>query len=191
MAPEQPTGAPDLRLVRLDRDTLEVDSLRQAVLRHRLPPGQARFTGLPVATLPAADAEDSRTPFAIVLADAAVTTVAEAGAASAGFAILDQVIRNPDMVAEPENAVLLRAFYVTPQWQGRGVGRISCSAPLLDDLVAEVAPHATEVVLCVNEGNHQAARVYRRSGFDFTGNVVPGSAGPQWVMSRPLDTGAR
>lgn len=186
MAPERSARAPRLRLVRLDRENGEADVLRRSVLRHRLAPGQAKFTGLPVATLPAADADESRTPFAIVLAATPVTTYAEAGTACTGFAVLDRNIRNPEMVDTPENAVLLRAFYVTPEWQGRGVGRISCSAPLLDNLVAEVAPHATEIVLCVNEGNQSAARVYRRAGFGFTGKIIPGTAGPQWVMNRPL-----
>ncbi|WP_306366779.1 GNAT family N-acetyltransferase [Nocardiopsis sp. CC223A] len=176
------------RLVRLDRDTEETALLRAAVLRHRLAPGQARFTGLPVATLPAADADPDRVPFAVVVG--AVTDAARAREAAAGFGVLDRAIRTPGMVENPQRAVLLRAYYVTPQWQGRGLGRASCAAPLLDRLITEAAPHADRVVLCVNEGNHTARRAYEAAGYTATGHIVPGDAGPQHVMSRPLHTGA-
>ncbi|MDT0328695.1 GNAT family N-acetyltransferase [Nocardiopsis lambiniae] len=187
--PEAPTDRALVpRLVRLDQDTAEVALLRTAVSRHRLAPGQSRFTGLPVATLPAADADPARVPFAIVLGP--VGDAADARAAAVGFGVLDRALRTRDMVAEPQRAVLLRAYYVTPQWQGRGLGRASCSAPLLDRLVTEIAPHADRVVLCVNVGNHVALRVYEAAGYTATGRVISGDAGPQHVMSRPLSTGA-
>ncbi|CAL9570534.1 hypothetical protein SUDANB121_04857 [Nocardiopsis dassonvillei] len=176
------------RLVRLDRDTEETALLRAAVLRHRLAPGQARFTGLPVATLPAADADPARVPFAIVLGP--VADPAQAREAAAGFGVLDVGTGLRGLVDEPQRAVLLRAYYVTPQWQGRGIGRTACAAPLLDRLAAETAPHATEAVLCVNTANPGARRVYEAAGYTATGRVIPGDAGPQQVMSRPLATGA-
>src|SRR5690606_8116739 len=146
------------------------------------------FTGLPVRTLPDADRDPERFPYAILALEGALTDLASARAACAGFGVPDRVIRS-ELVDAPERAVLLRAYYVTPQWQGRGVGRASCSAPLLDGLAEEVAPHADEIVLCVNQANQPAQRVYKASGFDFTGTVVAGNAGPQEVMSRPLVTG--
>ncbi|MEU3016841.1 GNAT family N-acetyltransferase [Nocardiopsis sp. NPDC007018] len=175
-----------VRLVRLDTGTAEADLLREAALSHRLPPEQSRFTGLPARTLPDADGDPERFPYAVVALEGPVDGPERAREACAGFGVLDRVIRS-ELVDAPERAVLLRAYYVTSQWQGRGVGRASCSAPLLDGLVREVAPHAREVVLCVNRGNLPAQRVYKASGFDFTGTVVPGDAGPQEVMSRPLE----
>ncbi|GAA1079279.1 GNAT family N-acetyltransferase [Nocardiopsis metallicus] len=174
-----------VRLVRLDVESAESALLREAVLEHDLPPEQLRFTGLPVRTLPDADQDPERVPYAIVALDAALTGPDSARAACAGFGVLDRVIGS-ELVDAPERAVLMRAYYVTPQWQGRGVGRASCSAPLLDRLAAEVAPHAELIVLCVNQANQQAQRAYRAAGFDFTGKVVPGTAGPQDVMARPL-----
>ncbi|WP_053615158.1 N-acetyltransferase [Nocardiopsis sp. NRRL B-16309] len=189
--PQEPDGGcvPGLRLVRLDRTTPEVAHLRRAVLRHRLAPGQSRYTGLPVATLPAADADPDRFPFAVVRTGAAPTDAAAARLACVGFGIIDRGAALVPLVDAPERAVLLRAYYVTPEWQGRGVGRAACAAPLLDLLVAGVAPATAEIVLCVNEANHQAERVYAAAGFAPTGRRIVESAGPQLVMSRPLATG--
>lgn len=176
------------RLVRLDRDTEETALLRAAVLRHRLAPGQTRFVGLPVATLPAADADPERVPFAIVVGPA--DDPARAREAAAGFGVLDGGAGLRELVDGPPRAVLLRAYYVTPQWQGRGIGRAACAAPLLDRLAAEAAPYAAEAVLCVNTANPGARRVYEAAGYTDTGRVIFGDAGPQHVMSRPLHTGA-
>ncbi|WP_017588872.1 GNAT family N-acetyltransferase [Nocardiopsis ganjiahuensis] len=178
-----------VRLVRLDEESAETALLREALLGHDLPPEQLRFTGLPVRTLPDADRDPERFPYAVVALEGALTDLDSARAACAGFGVLDRAIRS-ELVDSPERAVLLRAYYVTPQWQGRGVGRASCSAPLLDGLAEEVAPHADTIVLCVNQANQPAQRVYKASGFDFTGTVVPGSAGPQEVMARPLHPGS-
>ncbi len=178
-----------VRLVRLDTDTTEAALLRTAVLEHDLPPEQLRFTGLPVRTLPDADRDPERLPYAVVALEGDLTDLSRARVACAGFGVLDRVVRS-ELVDSPERAVLLRAYYVTPQWQGRGVGRASCSAPLLDRLAGEAAPHAEEIVLCVNRANQTAQRVYKAAGFDFTGTVVPGNVGPQEVMARPLRTGA-
>ncbi|MGW5878208.1 GNAT family N-acetyltransferase [Nocardiopsis terrae] len=180
--------AAQVRLVRLDEETGETALLRRVLPEHRLPPEQLRFTGLPAQTLPDADSDPERFPYAVVALAGALTDPATARAACAGFGVLDRAVRS-QLVDAPERAVLLRAYYVTPQWQGRGVGRTSCSPPLLDGLAVEVAPHAEEIVLCVNQSNLPAQRVYRAAGFGFTGNTVPGDAGPQDVMSRPLYTG--
>jgi GNAT superfamily N-acetyltransferase len=182
-------GAEPVRLVRLDRATPEAGLLRETVLRHRLPPGQRGRVRLPVTTLPDADADPARTPFAVV-GPGAVADAAGARAACAGFGVLDRAVHARDLVPDPARAVLLRAFYVTTAWQNRGVGRAVCSPPLLDRLAAQVAPGAAELVLCVDEANHAAARVYGRAGFVFTGRrFVDTAGGPQLVMSRPVERG--
>lgn len=178
--------SPDVRLVRLDRDTSETSALRRAVLEHDLPPEQLRFTGLPEQTLPEADDDPARTPYAVVVGEDPITGTEQARIRCAGFGILDRALRGP-LVDAPERAVLLRAYYVTPQWQGKGVGRTSCSPPLLDRLAAEVAPYADEIVLCVNRINLSAQRLYSAAGFAFTGTTISGIVGPQHVMARPLD----
>ncbi|WP_223830219.1 GNAT family N-acetyltransferase [Nocardiopsis quinghaiensis] len=182
-------GAEPVRLVRLDRRTPETALLRRAVLRHRLPPGQRGHVKPPVTTLPAADADPARTPFAVTAAGLPVADAAGARAVCAGFGVLDRAVHVRDLVPDPARAVLLRAFYLTTAWQGRGVGRAVCSAPLLDRLASDVAPHATELVLCVNEANHAASRVYRAAGFAFTGHrLLDGTGETQSVMTRPLAT---
>lgn len=108
-----------VRLVRLDTGSAESALLREAVLEHDLPPEQLRFTGLPVRTLPDADQDPERVPYAIVALDGALTGPDSARAACAGFGVLDRVIGS-ELVDAPERAVLMRAYYVTPQWQGRG-----------------------------------------------------------------------
>lgn len=186
--PDEGAVAPGpVRLVRLDRETPETILLRQAVLRHRLPPGQRAHAKPPVATLPAADADPARVPFAVRVLASPVTDAAQARAVCAGFGVLDRAVHARDLVPDPARAVLLRAFHVTTAWQGRGVGRAACSPPSLDRLVAEVAPHADTLVLCVDEANHAAARVYRRAGFSFTGHRRLDEVGrAQSVMTRPV-----
>lgn len=191
-----PDGLPELRLVRLDGgpghageagEAGEAALLRAAALRHRLPPGQRGHVSVPVTTLPLADADPARTPFVIVAGPHPVADARRARARCAGFGVLDRAVHARDLVPDPAHAVLLRAFYVAPDWQGRGVGRAACSAPLLDRLAAEVAPHARELVLCVDEANRRAARVYEAAGFAFTGHrffAEPDEI--QLVMTRPL-----
>lgn len=175
----------DVRLVPLDRATSETIDLRKASLDHDLPSEQLRFTGLPAQTLPEADADPARLPYAIVVGAATIEGERDARARCAGFGILDGNV-GAALVDAPERAVLLRAYYVTPQWQGRGVGRTSCAPPLLDRSASTIAPRAEEIVLCVNRANIRAQRAYTAAGFAFTGNTVPGNAGPQYVMARPL-----
>lgn len=178
-------GRPDVRLVPLDQATPETTALREALLDHDLPPEQLRFTGLPAQTLPEADDDPARLPYAIVVGEETIVEEQQARARCAGFGVLDGNAYG-HLVDAPERAVLLRAYYVTPQWQGRGVGRASCAPPLLDRLASTAAPHAEEIVLCVNRANLSAQRVYTAAGFAFTGTTVPGDAGPQHVMTRPL-----
>lgn len=181
---------PDVRLVPLGRATPETTDLREALFDHDLPPEQLRFTGLPARTLPEADADPARLAYAIVVGAATIDGERDARARCAGFGVLDGNVGALPVDA-PERAVLMRAYYVTPQWQGRGIGRTSCAPPLLDRPASTIAPRAEKIVLCVNRDNLSAQRVYTAAGFAFTGTTVPGNAGPQYVMARPLDIEAR
>ncbi|WP_017609084.1 GNAT family N-acetyltransferase [Nocardiopsis xinjiangensis] len=181
---------PALRLVRLDHDTDQTRALREAVVRQRVAPDQRRFVTEAVHTLPRADTDPDRTPFAVVLAGARPRDRAEALDRCAGFGIVDLRGHLRDLVDTPERAALLRAYYLTPEWQGRGIGRAACSAPTLDPLVAEVAPRATEIVLCVNRANEAGRRTYLAAGFAPTGRDHHGGPnGPQQILSRPMDPG--
>ncbi|MGW5878207.1 GNAT family N-acetyltransferase [Nocardiopsis terrae] len=183
---------PSLRLVRLDRTTPEVALLREVLPRQRVAPGQRRFVDEAVHTLPRADDDPHRFPYAVVRNDVPLTDRAAVLEACLGFGIIDRVGPLRDLVEDPEHAVLLRAFYVTPEHQGRGIGRAACSAPLLDLLVAAIAPGADEIVLCVNDGNDAGERTYRSAGFVPTGRRYDaGEHGTQSVFARPVDTGSR
>jgi GNAT superfamily N-acetyltransferase len=66
-------------------------------------------------------------------------------------------------------AVELYSMWVRPEWRGKGVG---------DLLVDEVVAWATEnghprVDLWVVDGNKVAERLYRRHGFEMTGERIP------------------
>ncbi|WP_017605899.1 GNAT family N-acetyltransferase [Nocardiopsis alkaliphila] len=184
-------SVPGLRLVRLDRNTPQVELLREVVSCHRVVPDQRRFVDEAVHTLPRADADPDRFPYAIVLNEGDLTDRARALDACAGFGIIDRVGHLRELVDAPETAVLLRAFYVTPEHQGRGIGRASCSAPLIDLLVAQVAPQAQHLILCLDDGNDQGERTYRAAGFTPTGRRHDaGERGWQSVFSRPLNTGS-
>lgn len=187
----RPPGTPGLRLVPLDAGTPEAGLLRAAVLRHRLGPGQRRFVQEPASTLPRADADPARTPFAVVDTPEEVGDAAAARRAAAGFGIVDRGPVLRELTDAPQRSVLLRAFYIVPERQGRGLGRAACGPPL-DVLVAALAPEAQQVLLTVNEGNPAAERAYRAAGFTRTGRGHVGGAGPQHVLSRPLrPAGAR
>ncbi len=164
----------EVELVRLDVDTCEVARLRSEVVRMPLLPGQRRFVTPAAHTLPRADADPNRTPFVVVLREAVV-----------GFGILDRGGSLAELTRTPETAVLLRAFYVAPEWQGHGVGRAACAN--LDVLVRAVTPESTRILLTVNEANRAGIRAYGAGGFVDTGRrYLGGDAGPQLVLRRAV-----
>ncbi|TQN30984.1 acetyltransferase (GNAT) family protein [Haloactinospora alba] len=163
-----------VELLRLDADSPRTAEVRRKVVGLRLAPGQQRFSGEAAHTLPRADTDPNRVPFAVLYRQTPV-----------GFGIIDQRGILDEITAAPAEAVLLRAFYLDPEWQGRGIGRTACLA--LDPLVRSVRPEANEVVLTVNEANPAAVRAYRSGGFTATGErYLGGDAGPQLVMRRPV-----
>ncbi|GAA3725470.1 GNAT family N-acetyltransferase [Salinactinospora qingdaonensis] len=164
----------EIALLRLDSDSPRVTDLRAAVLKLRLAPGQTRYSGQAATTLPRADADPNRTPFAVTRAGDAV-----------GFGIIDRVGNLGELTDDPARATLLRAFYIDAHWQHRGIGRAACRA--LAPFVHDLAPEATDIVLTVNEGNSVALRAYTAAGFMATGRrYLGGDAGPQLVLRKPI-----
>ncbi|WP_106583930.1 GNAT family N-acetyltransferase [Murinocardiopsis flavida] len=160
-------------LVRLDTGSERAAGLRAAVVRLRLGPGR-HFADPAHETLPRADADPNRVPFAVVNEGEAV-----------GFGILDRRGNLAELTPHPERAVLLRAFYIDPARQGLGLGRAACNA--LDPIARDVAPDADTVLLTVNERNPAAIRAYLAGGFDYTGDrYLNGDMGPQFVLRRPI-----
>ncbi|WP_017581563.1 GNAT family N-acetyltransferase [Nocardiopsis valliformis] len=186
----EPQRVPGLRLVRLDRTTPEVALLREVLPRQRVAPDQRRFVDEAVHTLPRADEDPERFPYAIVLNSGTLTERSAVLDACVGFGIIDRVGQLRDLVDDPADAVQLRAFYIALEHQGRGIGRAACAAPLLDLFVAAVDPRATQIVLCLNDGNELGERTYSAAGFTPTGRRYDaGEHGMQRVLSRPVQTG--
>ncbi|MFD0803685.1 GNAT family N-acetyltransferase, partial [Streptomonospora algeriensis] len=111
-----------------------------------------------------------------------------AGGEPAGFGIIDRggaLTELSGIAADTARAVLLRAFYLAPQWQGRGIGRRVCAG--LGPLVLDVHPTATEAFVLVNEGNPAAQRAYAAGGFAPTGrDLADPVAGAQTVLRKPV-----
>ncbi len=141
--------------------------LREAVLALAPTPEQQPWSGAAVETLPAAEADPGRHPFAIL---------DEQGRA-AGFFVLDEA----PSPADPSADLVLRAFFVDRAHQRRGLGGRALTA--LPDLVTRRLPHARTVVLTVNVRNQVARGLYLRHGFTDDGELyLGGSAGPQHVL---------
>lgn len=160
-----------VRLVPLDG---EATALRDAVVLLRPQPEQEAFSSTAAQTLPAADADPDRTPFAVLLGDVPV-----------GFGVLDRAGYLADLVDDPQRAVLLRAFYLDAAWQGRGLGVAAARGVRV--LAGWLHPDVDLVVLTVNERNPAAVAAYTRAGFVDTGvRYLGGDAGPQHVLvTRP------
>ncbi|WP_270074151.1 GNAT family N-acetyltransferase [Streptomonospora mangrovi] len=186
-APGAGDPAAGVRLLRLDlRGEGEVDRVRAAVLRLRVAPGQRRLVTEAVETLPRADADPDRFPFAVMRADTPVGFgIIERGGAVSRLALLLGEAA-PTAVGDPRAAVLLRAFYLAPEWQNRRIGRTACAR--LDALVRAVHPGARAVLVAVAETNRPAVRAYLAGGFAPTGHQVPltATAGPQALLRRPV-----
>ncbi len=133
-------------------------------------PEQEPFSGRAADTLPAADADLSRTPFAI--AD---------GETPVGFGVLDRLGILPELVDQPERSALLRGFYVDAAHQRRGLGTAAAGA--VPELVGGLFGDVELVVLTVNEGNPTAVAAYGRAGWSDTGvRYLGGAVGPQHVL---------
>ena len=150
----------DVQLVRV------TPSLRAAVLGLAPHPEQEPYSGRAEQTLPVAEQDPARTPYAIVLAGEPV-----------GFFVLD--------TTPSESELLLRAFFVDARWQGRGVA--SAALRGLPALVRRERPTARAVVLTVNVRNPLARSVYLSGGFVDDGELYLGGAlGPQHVLRLDL-----
>ena len=143
---------------------------RARVLALAPAPDQEVFSSRASQTLPEADADPHRTPFAVAERDVPV-----------GFGVLDRVGILDELVDEPARAVLLRAFYVGADHQGRGLG--TAAARAVPALAAELYDDVELVVLTVNEQNPAAVAAYLRAGFvDTSARYLGGEAGPQHVL---------
>ncbi|WP_442542822.1 GNAT family N-acetyltransferase [Arthrobacter sp. KN11-1C] len=137
--------------------------------------GQEDFVGDPFTMMLMGLEDESRLPYVIEAAGAAVGvfTLQACAATLAGW---------PD----DDSAWLLRGFLIDQPHQGRGLGALSAAAAAREaqKLTARLGGGQAGVVLSVNERNPAAKAAYAKAGFVESGRYLGGSAGPQWTMYR-------
>jgi len=149
-------------------------AFRPAVLALRVHPDQYAFVSPIEASLADAEQCHGSTPMAILH-----------GHTPVGFYRIEQ---HASTIAERDYAIPalgLRSFFIGADWQGRGFGAAAVPA-----LVADLAtrhPEARLLVLTVNCRNLPALALYRRAGFEDSGELYHGGrSGPQHLMWLPL-----
>ncbi|WP_235835706.1 MULTISPECIES: N-acetyltransferase [Arthrobacter] len=160
----------------LDDDALAI-TLGEAA-NMELAPGQESFVGDPFKMMFAGLQDESRQPYLIEAAGAAVGVLTlQSGAATlAGW-------------SDDESAWLLRGFVIDRRCQGRGLGSAAAATAVREalKLTARLGGGQAGVVLSVNEANPAARSAYENAGFTETGRFLGGSAGPQWTMYRAFE----
>ena len=157
----------DVRLTAIAPDD---DNLRVAVVALAPTAEQEIWASRAALTLPAADADPARTPFAVLDGERPI-----------GFGVLDREGYLDQLVDEPGRAVLLRAFYLDAAAQGGGRGTSAAAA--VPALAGALFDDVELVVLTVNVGNPVAVAAYRRAGFTDTGTqYLGGDVGPQHLL---------
>ena len=148
------------------------EKYREQLMNFELPEEQAQFTALPAEALDLALTDPNRTPVVIV-----------AGAKPVGFFVLHI---GPDIAAfTPDpHAVLLRAFAINHEDQGRGYAQQSLLR--LPAFIEKYYNGVRKVVLAVNKRNEPAQQAYLKSGFTDTGREIEGKYGPQHIYALQL-----
>lgn len=158
---------PDISLRAIGPDDAD---LRAAVLLLAPTREQEVFASRAARTLPGADADPQRAPFAVL-----------DGGRPVGFGVLDRRGYLDELVDSPGRAVLLRGFYLDAAEQGGGRG--TAAAALVPSLAAALYDDVELVVLTVNVANPAAIRAYTRADFADTGTrYLGGGAGPQHLL---------
>ncbi|MGM7774866.1 GNAT family N-acetyltransferase [Arthrobacter sp. KNU-44] len=145
------------------------------VAEMELAAGQEDFVGDPFKMMLMGLEDESRWPYVIEAAGAAVGvfTLQSGAATLAGW-------------DDDDSAWLLRGFLIDQARQGRGLGSLSAAAAAREalKLTARLGGGQDGVVLSVNERNPAAKAAYAKAGFLQTGKYLGGSAGPQCTMYR-------
>jgi len=131
-----------------------------------------RFTGLPIDNIEKCVVEADRHAI-LILSNNDV----------AGFFVLhgwDGVRQYSDN----KNAILLRAYSVDTNFQGKGIAKHSLN--LLPSFVKANFPERDEIILGVNHKNTAAQHVYLKSGFIDSGKRVMGRKGELFIMHMDL-----
>lgn len=135
-------------------------------------PEQLNFTGWPIDNIDLCKLESERHAI-LILSNNEV----------AGFFVLHgwEGVRQ---YSENENAILLRAYSINANFQGKGIAKQSLK--LLPTFVKEHFHDKNEIILGVNHKNIAAQKVYSKSGFIDKGNRVMGRKGELYIMHLDL-----
>jgi RimJ/RimL family protein N-acetyltransferase len=133
---------------------------------------QLNFTASPKAALEISKTDKDRHP-----------TVFLSGDVPVGFFVL-HVGENIRPFTSNPNAILLRAFSIDFEHQGKGFAKEVLR--ILPDFVGEHFHEVDEIVLAVNETNPLARRLYEKSGFIDKGFRRKVYKGEQIILHYPL-----
>lgn len=85
---------------------------------------------------------------------------------------------------ENKASILLRAFSIMPEHQGKGIAKSTMLA--LPDLINEYYPEIDEIVFGVNYENELAYNLYLKTGYEDSGRTYQGVKGPQHCMFKAI-----
>jgi RimJ/RimL family protein N-acetyltransferase len=128
---------------------------------------QQRYTALPVDALQKCESEPDRHPIVILY-----------GCQPAGFFVLHGW-EGVKAYSKNKDAILLRAYSINAEYQGRGIG--SQSIKLLSRFVKKHFPKVNEIILAVNHANVVAQNVYKKGGFVDKGITAMGREGEMFI----------
>ncbi|MDP4097370.1 GNAT family N-acetyltransferase [Paenibacillus sp. P96] len=150
------------------------EKYQEQLMNFYLPEEQAQYTALPSEALDVALQDPNRMP--VVILD---------GAKTVGFFVLHG---GPDIskFTPDSHALLLRAFSVNHEDQGKGYARRSLV--LLPAFIEKNFKEVKVVVLAVNKRNVTAQKAYLKSGFMDTGRETGGKYGPQYIYELPIES---
>lgn len=154
----------------MDSITLEFyhDAYAQQADHYKLSPEQREFTSMPIPAIELCGVEENRHPVMILQKSRL-----------AGFFVL-QGWEGAKLYCDNQNSLLLRAYSVDADYQGKGIARRSLE--LLPAFAEEHFPEKNEIVLAVNERNRAARHVYEKAGFRDTGRRIMGRKGLQHIL---------
>ncbi|QED48341.1 GNAT family N-acetyltransferase [Cytobacillus dafuensis] len=137
-----------------------------------LPQEQLKFTSLPIDAIKKCELEVDRYPIVILHNNK-----------PAGFFVLHGW-EGVKEYYENQDAILLRAYSVHSDFQGRGIAKESLH--LLPVFVRKHFPNKNEIILAVNYQNKAAQQVYLKCGYEDKGIRVMGKKGELFIFHMDL-----
>ncbi|MBO2536743.1 GNAT family N-acetyltransferase [Rummeliibacillus suwonensis] len=166
-----------MSFMRMDRDEVFLDfykdQYKEELSNYRLTNEQIMYSGLPMESINECKQDPERHPVVILYDHRPV-----------GFLVLHgwSGVRQ---YSQNQNALLLRAFSVNGDFQGKGIA--TKSLQLLDTFIKKHFPKTEEVILAVNHKNNMAQHIYKKVGYVDKGMRAMGKYGEMLILSKALD----